>query len=205
MNSQIDDYIQHAKQTHKGCLFVISGPSGAGKGTLVKEVLPMFDNLSLSISMTTRLPRNNEEHGVNYFFVEREKFQNLIHEEAFLEYATYNGNYYGTPKGFVWQQLDVGQDIILEIDVQGAMQIKANCPSQTVQIFILPPSQADLKHRLEQRKTESAEVIQQRLDQVAKEMAQLPGYDYFIINDQLDRATHDLAAIIRAERLKIRS
>lgn len=200
----IDQYIQRAKETHQGCLIVISGPSGAGKGTLVKEVMPLIEDLTLSVSMTTRTPRSGEEHGRNYFFVSQSEFDSLINEEAFLEHARYNGNSYGTPKTFVWEQLKMGKDVILEIDVQGAAQVWANCPSQTIRIFILPPSQGELRSRLEQRRTETEEIIQQRLAQVAKEVAELPEYDYYIINDELDRATRDLAAIIRAERLKIR-
>lgn len=203
MDSIIDDYIQRARRNHQGCLLVISGPSGAGKGTLVKEVLPLLQDLTLSISMTTRSPRPGEEHGRNYFFVNRDEFEHMIEQDAFLEYAVYNGNYYGTPRQFVLEQLEAGRDVILEIDVQGAVQVRSKCDQRTVQVFILPPSQNELKTRLEQRRTETSEVIAQRLNRVAEEMAELPNYDYFIINDQLDRAREDLTAIIRAERLKI--
>ncbi|PKL76874.1 MAG: guanylate kinase [Candidatus Melainabacteria bacterium HGW-Melainabacteria-1] len=203
MDSIIDDYIQRARQKYQGSLLVISGPSGVGKGTLVKAVLPLFHNLTVSVSMTTRKPRPGEVHGHNYFFVSPEEFQTLVREGAFLEHAVYNGHAYGTPRAFVHEQMRAGHDVILEIDVQGASQVRANSQRRTVQIFILPPGQAELKQRLEMRQTESAEVIAQRLAQVAKEVAELPSYDYYIINDQLDRARDDLAAIIRAERLRI--
>lgn len=204
MDSNIDDYIQRARQKYQGSLLVISGPSGVGKGTLVKEVLPLFQDLTLSVSMTTRSPRPGEVQGVNYFFVTREEFESLTREGAFLEYAVYNGNYYGTPRPFVLEQLRAGRDVILEIDVQGAAQIRSNWGERTIQVFILPPSRAELKKRLELRRTESPEIIAQRLAQVAKEVAELPAYDYYIVNDQLERARDDLAALIRAERLKIR-
>lgn len=204
MDLNIDDYIARARQNYQGNLFVISGPSGVGKGTLVKEVLPLFQNLTLSVSMTTRSPRPGEIHGVNYFFVSRDEFVSQSEKEAFLEFATYNGNHYGTPRTFVYEQLRAGRDVILEIDVQGAAQVRANWGERTILVFILPPSEAALQERLEQRRTESPEIIAQRLAQVAKEVAELPDYDYFVINDQLATATEDLAAIIRAERHKIR-
>lgn len=204
MDLNIDDYIARARQNYQGNLFVISGPSGVGKGTLVKEVLPLFQNLTLSVSMTTRSPRPGETHGVNYFFVSRDEFVSQSEKEAFLEFATYNGNHYGTPRAFVHEQLRAGRDVILEIDVQGAAQVRANWGERTILVFILPPSEAALQQRLELRRTESPEVIAQRLAQVAKEVAELPDYDYFVINDQLATATEDLAAIIRAERHKIR-
>lgn len=204
MDLNIDQYIERARQTYQGSLFVISGPSGVGKGTLVKQVLPRFNQLTLSISMTTRHPRQGETHGENYFFVQREEFLALSEKEAFLEHAVYNGNHYGTPRAFVHDQLQAGRDVILEIDVQGAAQVRANWQERTVLVFILPPSEAELKTRLESRRTESPEVIAQRLAQVAKEVAELPDYDYYIVNDRLEAATDDLAAIIQAERLKIR-
>lgn len=203
MDLQIDQRIQQVRTKHQGCLIVISGPSGVGKGTLVKAVLPRFQDLTLSVSMTTRGPRVGEQQGVNYFFESSDAFQALIKESAFLEYAEYNGNFYGTPQPFVLEQLQMGRDVILEIDVQGAAQIRRNWPNRVVTVFILPPGEAELKTRLEQRRTESAVLIQQRLAKVAKEVEQLPYYDYFIVNDALETAVDDLAAIIRAERLKI--
>lgn len=205
MDLKIDDYIQRARQTPQGSLLVISGPSGVGKGTLVKEVLPLVQDLTLSVSMTTRSPRPGEVHGVNYFFVSEEEFLSLKAENAFLESAVYNGNHYGTPKAFVLEQLQAGRDVILEIDVQGAAQVRINCPYKTIQIFILPPSQAELRARLENRRTETAEIIDQRLARVAKEVAELPIYDYFVINDRLDQARDDLSSVIRAERLRVRA
>lgn len=205
MDYKIDEYIERVRQKYQGSLFVISGPSGVGKGTLVKEVMPKFLNLTLSVSMTTRSPRPGEIHGENYFFTSRDEFLALTQEGAFLEYAVYNGNFYGTPRAFVLEQLRSGHDVILEIDVQGAAQIRANWSEQTVHVFILPPSEAALKSRLELRRTETPEIISQRLAQVAKEVAEIPVYDYYIVNDQLEPAVDDLAAIIRAEHLKIRS
>lgn len=204
MNLDIDEQIRRVS-TRIGKLIVISGPSGAGKGTLVKAIFPRLKNLTLSVSMTTRTPRPGEKHAENYFFSTRTEFEALIAEAAFLEYATYNGNYYGTPRAFVLEQLRAGQDVILEIDVQGARQIRANWPEQVVQIFILPPSQQVLRERLEQRKTETPEVIDQRLQKFAGELAELEYYDYYVINDKLSEAVEDLVAVIRAEQLSIKA
>lgn len=204
MDLNIDQLLQHVKTKQRGSLIVISGPSGVGKGTLVKAILNQFSNLTLSISMTTRTPRSGEVEGKNYFFTPRNDFEALIQESAFLEHATYNQNYYGTPRAFVMEEIQSGRDVILEIDVQGAEQIRNNWTEPVIEIFVLPPSESDLKKRLEKRQTESESVIQQRLDQVAKEVTQLAYYDYYIINDGLEQAIADLASIIQAERLKIK-
>lgn len=205
IDNHIDHHIRRVKQIEQGSLLVISGPSGVGKGTLVKQVLPQMENLTLSVSMTTRSPRPGEVHGENYFFVSEEEFLGLKAENAFLEAAVYNGNHYGTPKPFVLEQMQAGRDVILEIDVQGAAQVRTNFDYKTIQIFVLPPSHAELKARLENRQTETVEIIDQRLARVAKEIAELPIYDYYIINDSLDRACDDLKAIIRSERLRVRA
>lgn len=204
MDLNIDQLLQHVKTKQHGSLIVISGPSGVGKGTLVKAILDQFPDLTLSISMTTRVPRSGEVEGKNYFFTAKNDFEALIQEDAFLEYATYNQNYYGTPRAFIKEEIQSGRDVILEIDVQGAEQIRNNWTEPVIEIFVLPPSERDLRERLEKRQTENAAAIQQRLDQVAKEVTQLAYYDYFIINDGLEQAIDDLASIIQAERLKIK-
>lgn len=203
MSLNIDGHIQSVRKKVSGKLIVISGPSGAGKGTLVKAAFPKVKHLTLSISMTTRKPRPGEEQGASYYFVSRHEFEALIAENAFLEYATYNNHYYGTPRAFVQEQMHSGKDVILEIDVQGAEQIRKNGANQTVLIFILPPSQQVLKKRLEDRKTETPEVISQRLEAFAGELTQLKHYDYYVINDDLSEAVQDLVSIIRAEQLSI--
>ncbi len=204
MELNIDQLLQHVKTKQRGSLIVISGPSGVGKGTLVKAILAQYSDLTLSVSMTTREPRVGESEAKNYFFTSKDDFKALIQENAFLEYATYNHNFYGTPRAFVSEEIQAGRDVILEIDVQGAEQIRNNWTEPVIEIFILPPSEGDLKKRLEKRKTESETAIQQRLDQVAKEVTQLAFYDYFIINDGLEQAIDDLGSIIQAERLKIK-
>lgn len=204
MNLNIDTYITHTLQQSTGKLWVISGPSGVGKGTLVKEVLSQISQVVLSVSMTTRAPRPGEEEGKNYFFRSREAFEELIKKEAFLEYAQYNNNYYGTPLRFVQEQLEQGLDVILEIEVQGGAQVRAKLPEQARGIFILPPSQSTLKSRLYNRQTESEAVIQQRLAQVEEELTYFSDYDYCIVNDDLSTATQDLKSIIQAERLKLK-
>jgi len=200
----IDACIQQLQPGNQGNLIVISGPSGVGKGTLVNQVLPRLENLALSVSATTRAPRAGEEHGRNYFFLSHEAFQALIQEQALLEYATYHHNFYGTPKAFVLEQLQTGHDVILEIDVQGAEQIRQNWSERMVQIFILPPSEAALRSRLVGRQSETPESIAHRLEKVTKECEQLPYYDYYVINDDLQVAVNDVSAIIRAERHKIK-
>lgn len=204
MNLNIDTYITRTLQQSTGKLWVISGPSGVGKGTLVKEVLSQLPQVALSVSMTTRAPRLGEEEGQNYFFRSREDFETMIEKEAFLEYAQYNSNYYGTPVRFVQEQLEQGLDVILEIEVQGGAQVRAKLPEQALGIFILPPSQAALETRLRNRKTESEAVIQQRLARVEEELTYFSDYDYCIINDDLTTATQDLKSIIQAERLKLK-
>ncbi len=204
MNLNLDKYITQALRPRSGKLFVISGPSGVGKGTLVKQVLPLLPEVSLSVSMTTRAPRVGEVEGQNYFFRDRETFESLIEKEAFLEYAQYNGNYYGTPLPFVQEQLDLGKHIILEIEVQGGAQVRQRMPEQALGIFVLPPSEQTLIERLRDRKTETEAVIQQRLAQVQKEMTYFKDYDYCVVNDDLTLATQDLKSILRAESLKLK-
>ncbi len=185
----------------KGILIVVSGFSGAGKGTLMKELLKNHEGYALSVSATTRDPRPGEVDGVDYFFLGKEEFLRMIGEDAFYEYAEYQGNYYGTPRRYVDEQLDAGRDVILEIDVQGAGSIKKRFPD-TVLIFVTTPSFQELKARLEGRGSETPEKIRGRLSRAAEEAAFMPGYDYILVNDDLQEKTAFLHAIIRAEHAK---
>ncbi len=184
--------------TKKGTLFVISGPSGVGKGTLVSMLIKKHTELKLSVSATTRKPRQGEVYGEHYFFLERADFKKRIEAGEFLEWAEFSGNLYGTNKKFVEKMLDDGQDIILEIDVQGAVQVK-NKLEEAVLIFIEPPSLEELQERLFKRSTESDEEIQRRLSAVKKELKQKHIFNYILINDNLDKAFQDLEKIILKE------
>jgi len=184
-----------------GLLIVISGPSGAGKGTICKKLLAEMNSLKVSVSATTRKPRTGEIEGVSYYFVEEEEFINRTKNNEFLEYAKVYGNYYGTPKDEVFKQLKAGNDIILEIDIQGALQVKKNYPLG-VFIFILPPSVKELKNRIEGRGTDSKEVILKRMECVYDELNYAFEYDYVIINDQVDLAAEKIKHIILAEKNK---
>lgn len=184
----------------KGILMVVSGPSGCGKGTVLAEILKS-DKIFYSVSATTRSPRPGETDGVNYYFLTKEKFEEMIAGSEMLEYASFCGNYYGTPRKPVEDMLEKGCHVILEIEVQGAMKIKEKCPD-AVFIFILPPSLKELRRRLEKRGTESEEVIEKRLGEAAGEISQAYKYDYAVINGELSEAVDDLRSIIRAEELK---
>ena len=179
----------------KGRLFVISGSSGVGKGTLISLLLKDNKNIMLSISHTTRNPREGEVDGVNYFFRTKEEFLKSVEEDAFLEWAQYSDNYYGTKKKFVERKLSEGMDLILEIDTQGALKVKEKMP-EAILIFILPPSLKDLEARLRGRHTETEEAIQKRLNFVEQEMQKSELYDYKIINDDLQSALNKLKGII---------
>ena len=175
----------------KGILLVISGFSGAGKGTVVNRLMEKYDEYALSISMTSRSPRPGEQDGVNYFFVSREKFEKTIAENGFLEYAEYCGNYYGTPKEFVNKQLEAGKNVILEIEIQGATNIKKVFP-ESLLIFITPPSAEELEKRLKGRGTETDEVIAKRLRRAYEESDGMDTYDYIIVNDDLETCVEDI-------------
>lgn len=186
----------------KGLLIVVSAPSGCGKGTILAEVLKN-DNFYYSVSATTRSPREGEQDGVNYHFLTREGFEELIENDGVLEYASYCGNYYGTPRKAVYDKLEEGKDVILEIEVQGAMKIKERCP-EAVFVFILPPSVETLRHRLEKRGTETADVIQKRVNEAAGEISKAFDYDYVIVNDDLDEAVKDFLNVVRAEKMTVK-
>ena len=178
-----------------GILVVISGFSGAGKGTLVRKLMEKYDNYSLSVSMTTRDKRDGEEDGVHYFFVDHRKFEQTIIEDGLLEYASYCGNYYGTPKKYIKKQIEEGKDVILEIEVQGALQIKKKFPN-TVLLFVTPPSAGELINRLKGRNTESDEEIYRRVGRAIEEAEWIPKYDFLVINDDLDECVDSLHNII---------
>ena len=187
----------------KGLLVVLSGPSGAGKGTICKELLKRHPDIALSVSCTTRPPRINEKEGVNYFFKSEEEFKELIRQDELLEHACVYGNYYGTPKSFVRRKLDEGRDVLLEIDVQGALRAKKIFPDG-VFIFLVPPSMEELERRIRGRATESEDQIQIRLGKARSEMAQIKRYDYVIVNDRVERVVEEIESIIEAEKLKVK-
>ena len=186
----------------KGLLLVVSGPSGAGKGTICKALLNKNDQIKLSVSATTRKQRNGEVHGVNYFFIEKEEFAKMIENGEFLEYAQIYDNFYGTPKAAIIECLEKGQDVILEIEMQGARQIKEVYP-EGVFIFVLPPSLEELKSRIVGRGTETQEEIEKRFSCAFEEINQIVNYDYFIVNEDIEKSVSDVEAIICAEKNKV--
>lgn len=185
-----------------GLLIVISGPSGTGKGTICQELLQRQPQFVYSISATTRLPRPGEIHGVNYFFVSPQEFRRMVDAQEMLEWAKVYGNYYGTPRCFVESQLQKGRDVILEIDTQGASQIKDRCP-QGIFIFVVPPSLAELSRRIVKRGTDSAAAISRRLASARDELSCAANYDYVVVNDDLHTAVETIQAIIIAEKCRI--
>lgn len=191
------------KQKEKGLLVVISGPSGAGKDSIINELQKKQEtNAWVSISMTSRLPRGQEENGKDYFFVTREEFEDNIKKGNFLEYAEYNGNYYGTPKHKINEYLNKGIDVILEIEIQGALQIKGLIP-EALFIFIMPPSMEELKNRLVKRGTDSEDKIVSRFKTAYQEINEVTKYNYVVINDKLDKATNKVSAILQAEKCRV--
>ncbi len=167
---------------HKGILVVVSGFSGSGKGTLMKRLMNKYDNYALSVSATTRTPRAGERDGKEYFFKTQESFCKMIQEDAFIEYARYVDNYYGTPKEYVQEQLDSGKDVILEIEMQGALKVKEKMP-ETLLIFVTPPSVQELKRRLTERGTESSEIVDARMAQAKEEVKFMEFYDHVLVNE----------------------
>ena len=188
-------------EKHAGKLFILSGPSGAGKGTICKALLAETD-LELSVSMTTRNPRAGETEGESYYFVSKDEFLRKIEASGFLEYAEVYGNFYGTPKQPVIDKLSAGTDVILEIDMQGALKVKENYPDG-VFIFILPPSMSELRKRLTGRGTETAEAIEMRLGETLKELSYIDKYDYCVVNGQLEEAVARVKAIVTAEHSRV--
>ena len=185
------------KMKHKGILIVVSGFSGAGKGTLMKQLVRTYDNYALSVSMTTRSPRAGEEEGKEYFFVSKEVFEEKISQEGLIEYASYCDNYYGTPRDYVEKQLEKGKDVILEIEIQGALKVKDKFPTALL-MFVMPPGAAELKKRLEGRGTESPEVIQKRLKRATEEAEGIEQYDFIVINDKLEECVDEMHSLILA-------
>jgi guanylate kinase len=185
----------------EGLLVVVSGPSGCGKGTICKELLGRNKDIIISISATTRKPRNGEVEGVNYFFIDKEQFDAMVQNDEFIEYANVHGNFYGTPKKFVLDKLKNGENILLEIDVQGAIQIKKMYP-EAILIFIVPPSMEELKNRIVGRGTESESDIEKRYENAFKELEYIKEYEYMVINDEVIAAVEKIESIIMAEKCK---
>lgn len=190
-------------QARKGLLLILSGPSGVGKGTVSRALMERNPNIRFSVSCTTRAPRPGEVDGLHYFFKTREEFQRMIEEDAFLEFTqVFGANYYGTPRAYVEQQLAAGQDILLDIDVKGAVNVKLACPG-AVMMFLAPPSMSALKSRLVGRGTETSEAVERRFQTAFEEMACIQDYEYLIVNDVLDIAVKQLEQVIAAERLRV--
>lgn len=185
----------------RGMLYVVSAPSGCGKGTILSEVFNRTDNVFYSVSATTRNPREGEKDGVNYFFLTKDRFTELVKTGGMLEYAEFCGNMYGTPRKAVEEKLDAGFDVILEIETKGAKQIKEKMPDATL-IFILPPSVKELKRRLNKRGTETDDVIEKRVNEAKGEIMQSYDYDYVMMNGELEAAINDFIAIMRAAKLE---
>ena len=185
------------KMRRKGILIVVSGFSGVGKGTLMKQLVHSYDNYALSVSMTTRQPRPGESDGKEYFFVSREVFEKTIAENGLIEYANYCGNYYGTPKEYVEKQVEKGKDVILEIEIQGALKVREQFPTALL-LFVMPPSAQELKKRLEGRGTETKEVIDKRLKRATEEAEGIENYDFIVINDKLEECVKEMHGLILA-------
>ena len=186
---------------HKGLLLVISGFAGTGKGTIVSMLRERYGNYALSVSATTRAPRNGEVDGVHYFFKTKEEFLQMIVEDELFEYAQYVDNYYGTPKKYVQEQMDAGKDVILEIEMQGALKIKEQFPD-VVLLFVVPPDADTLEARLLGRGTETPEVVKKRLGRAVEESDYMERYDYLIVNDDLDECVERVHAVIQSEHLR---
>ena len=186
----------------QGILLIISGPSGSGKGTIVGQLCEKND-FALSISATTRKPRENEEHGVHYFFHTREEFEQMKERKELLEWAEFCGNYYGTPIDYVNRQRELGKNVLLEIEVQGALQVKEKHPD-TVLVFLIPPTAEELRKRLTNRGTETPEVIEKRIQRADEEIELIEEYDYVVINNRIEDAKEDILKIVAAEKLNVK-
>lgn len=187
---------------NKGVLVVISGPSGAGKGTICKALLEKHENLFLSVSATTREPRKGEIHGTNYYFLTKEEFLERVEKDDFLEWAEVYGNYYGTPKSNVQEMLDSGKNVILEIDIQGALKVKENS-DEGVFIFILPPSMEELKQRIINRGSETPESLMRRFNSAYQEINYISKYNYAVVNDTVENAVEKIENILAAEKCRV--
>ena len=185
----------------KPVVYIISAPSGSGKSTLVTKLLKLVDDLDFSISYTTRAPRGREQHGKQYYFVSHDEFEQMIRDDEFLEYAKVFGNYYGTARRFLREAEQKGHDLLLDIDVQGAKQIKQRLPD-AVSIFVLPPDRKILERRLRERGEDAEDVIQRRLVTASREIENYDKYDYILVNDRLDESIKSLQDIVRSERLR---
>lgn len=186
----------------QGFLIVLSGPSGVGKNTLMNRVIPRIPNLHYSVSVTTRSPRSGEVDGVDYFFVTDAEFDRMIANDEFLEWAVFVGNRYGTPRSFIEDKIKQGQTVIMDVDIQGALQIKQKMPD-AVLVYLLPPTWEELRNRLNKRGKDPSDAINKRLERSIEELKYIVDYDYFIINDQLDKAAERLITIINAERCRV--
>ena len=190
------------KKKEKGLLIVLSGPSGAGKSTVVKKLMQQRGNIHFSVSYTTRAPRNEDVDGVTYNFVDRTEFERMIQVNEFLEYAEYSGNYYGTSLKVIEEKQAAGIDVLLDIEVQGAANVRAKCPD-AILVFTIPPTYAELERRLRGRKTDDEEMIRKRLNRALEEIREIPKYDYLVVNDQVDNAVAELDAIMSAARCRV--
>ncbi len=191
------------KYRGQGMLIVISGFSGAGKGTLIRRLMAEHgEDYALSVSATTRAPRPGEVDGKDYFFLDKARFQEMIHEDRLLEYARYVDNYYGTPRDYVEEQMRAGKDVILEIEIQGALRIKGQYP-EAVLIFVTPPSAEELRSRLVNRGTETDEVIRKRMNRAADEAVGVEAYDYILINEDVERSTELLHKVIQIQHMRV--
>jgi guanylate kinase len=182
----------------RGILIVVSGFSGAGKGTVMKEIMGRYGNYALSISATTRKPRPGEEEGREYFFKTVEEFEKMIAKDQLIEYARYVDNYYGTPRAYVEEQLEAGKDVILEIEIQGALKVKEKFP-ETLLLFVTPPTAKELRSRLKGRGTETEDVIDFRMNRAKEEAEGMNRYDYLIVNDVLEECVEQVHRIIQGE------
>lgn len=188
----------------KGLLIVLSGPSGSGKSTVVKKLMQQRGNIHFSVSYTTRAPRNEDIDGVTYNFVDRAEFERMIEANEFLEYAQYSGNYYGTSLKAIEEKQFSGIDVLLDIEVQGAANVRAKCPD-AVLVFTVPPTYEELERRLRGRNTDDEETIRKRLSRALEEIHEIPKYDYLVVNDQVENAVAELDAIMSAARCRVAS